>query len=687
MRQLIVILAGCVFGLVSLSAAADLAVLVDAKVMVETSPEPVASDDTSGLEGNPLPSNPTPGGALNASYLSTGGYAVTSSQYIDVATVVFDMGATTSVSSAVLTMPIETRYALSGSVPLKVFAFADNGVIEYTDYSLGFAAAIAQVDAAGLSSLVLDVTGITNALLHSGRYVGFKVKSGILPEDIPSPTFPAYKGVKFGSAYKLEFTSGAAPKPPGGVAAFDGLTLLGPEINVPGFGVVNVELQLLAANASRFTLTAAEVISGGTETAPVRTGLDLLDCDAFAAPSGADILSSGVATYSINSGLLAIPGALVNGELYNINLQFIEGTNPMQFVLTTLQPVSAGSSLTTVSSLGGGITIEPTQDFLPLCHGWVLIGDTSRNRLVERNVISGETGASYPFGTKPNQLMLDEEHGIVYMSVHPESERLYKLTYSTGKITYNRIIEGARQYSVRDMALGEFGNLFTILYDADQLDPVDPMEPVADKGLWLGLIDTNAGIVVPSIPLAEPIRIEYDPVLKHVFLTTESNLATFNFDPGSNSLTFVEGTDISVGSGCTDFSISPDGTRLAYPCPAGNIEADVSAPHVGIHDLDPEDYKNPDGEWYLGTVPVSAVFNPDGTLLIATDGTKLYFFDVVTHLLLEEFELGLVGDETVKKIRLSKEGDFLLVFMNNGLSASSGKMYWMPMPAITGTPL
>ncbi len=84
---------------------------------------------------------------------------------------------------------------------------------------------------------------------------------------------------------------------------------------------------------------------------------------------------------------------------------------------------------------------------------------------------------------------------------------------------------------------------------------------------------------------------------------------------------------------------------------------------------------------------MSATFNKAGTILIATDNDKLYFFDVVTHLILEDFELGLLPGESIKKIRLSLDGQYLIVFLSNELHEESCKFYWMPMPAITGTPL
>ena len=172
------------------------------------------------------------------------------------------------------------------------------------------------------------------------------------------------------------------------------------------------------------------------------------------------------------------------------------------------------------------------------------------------------------------------------------------------------------------------------------------------------------------------MRIEYDRVKKHVFLTTESNLVTFDFNPVSQTITFVPGTDIPVGAGCTDFSISPDGARLAYSCPQGN----EMQPHTSIADMNPRDYYNTDGEWFLEGAPVSAVFDPSGNLLIASDGAKLYFFDVKTHRLHDSYPLGLASGEKVKKIRLSRDGKLVMILLESGINDDSGKIYWLPLP-------
>ena len=398
---------------------------------------------------------------------------------------------------------------------------------------------------------------------------------------------------------------------------------------------------------------------------PSLSGIELFDCDAFQPPDVGD--GSSAATYSVNSGILDLPGVDFNGEQIAIRLEYIEGSNPWLFETISLGPVQAGPSETPISALDGGLIVEPSQDFVPLCHGWVLVGDSIRNRVVERNILSGATGATYTFNTVPDQFTLDDVNGAVYMTAHPESERLYRLDLNTGVVSWNRITQtltsglASHTYSwaLRDLALGEDGNVFAIMFDNIRVDPELDL-PFTSTGLWLALMDRDGNFLNDSLPLEEPIRIEYEPLQNHVFLATASNLATFDFDPLSNVLSFVEDTDQQVGSACTDFSIL---------------------------DMNPVAYFDIDGEWFLGSSPVSATFNNAGTILIATDNEKLYFFDVVTHLILEEFELGLLEGEQIRKIRLSRDGNLLLVFLDNEVHSPSSKFYWMSIPSISGTPL
>ena len=164
---------------------ADSALLVANGVLVEK--DPVADTTTTidqGEDSADAPTTPatpaTPaliGSAVNASYVSTDGWAVTGADFIDAAVAVFDFNTTVSVSQATLTLPIEEVFAQNGVAPLEIFMYSDNGIVEFTDYSIGFTAAIAEIDAVGLTQIDIDVTGAVNSALNSGQYVAFRVKS------------------------------------------------------------------------------------------------------------------------------------------------------------------------------------------------------------------------------------------------------------------------------------------------------------------------------------------------------------------------------------------------------------------------------------------------------------------------------------------------------------------------------
>ena len=642
----------------ALTAHAENAALVDAAVMVNNQLDQDTTSD-------------------RATYLSSGGYAVTSNEFIDMVGLSFDLGGIGSVSSATLRLPIDEQYPIGLNVPIEIYAFADNGRVDLYDYSAGSSIPVFSQDIFGLNHIDVDVTGAVNAILQSSDYAGFRIVSKWIPDDIPDDTFPAYKGAKFNSnAAELNIAPGSVPVSGTDGAVYDGFRFYVPGISVPDMGVVDAEFYLTDIESTVFTLVAADVDPIGGSTGSSRSGADLLNCQAFDPPMLPETIAN-PATFSYESGLLSVPNVSFLGEQMDLVLALVQDNDPVRFSLVSMEPTPPTPPLNTVSSLGGAAVIEPTQDFIPLCHGWVLIGDSSRNRLVERNVITGEVAGIYSFNTQPDQLALDDENSIVYFSTHPETERLYKLDLDSGTISYNRIIEGERRFSPVDMVLGENGNIFTLLNDRSEGD-----SPAAN-GLWLGLLNTDASPVVPNIPLDSPISVDYDRIQQRVFLTTESNLATFNFNPETNELIFLEGTDIPVGSGCTDFDVSPDGNRLAYACPNGNNETITP---FAIHDLDPIDYYNPDGEWYLGSSPVSATFSKDGDMLIAVDGSQLFFFDVVTHLLIEKYDIGKGSDETIKKVRLSRDGELLMIFMSNELDSPNGKIYWMPMPDISGMP-
>ncbi|MDX1491241.1 MAG: hypothetical protein R3332_08140 [Pseudohongiellaceae bacterium] len=646
---------------------AEQALLVDEGILVEVDPDPEEP-------------------AFRANYVSEDGWAITGQNFIDAVVMVFDFGDRQSVASATLSLPLEEFIPNGSEVILELVSYPDDGIIDIYDYTSSNLIPVSAFNPLIMSgydpsaTLTFDVTGAVNANLPSSRYVAFRIKNTINPEDV-NDGFPGYSGVKFQPLYTLEFIEGE-PSLPGDRPRFNGSLLSVPEIVVPGLGVFDVEMGLINASTGLFSLqSAVDVTPGGVVSGSGRTGMELLSCDEFTAPSAAQSLAPGKPSLDLASGRLSIPSVIYDDIEYTLELQFIDGTSPLLFGFVSLEEATDDGATIDIGQFGGSLVTEPTQDFIPLCNGWVLIGDTTNNTLVERNVVTGETGAIYSsnLDTKPNELLLDEENGLVYLNTHPETERLYKMDYSTGEFSYYHLEYQfsdffSRHFSPRDIALGEDGNLFIYLFDRRYVKEAG--DPPAKHGRWMGLFNNIGEPLAEPIPMLLPERIEYDPVGRNVIMATESNLVTFLFDPDTQTSTPAFGTDIVVGAGCTDLSISPDGVRLAFSC----IDGNELTPHTSIVDMDPVDYLNADGEWLLEAGPVSATFTNDSEMLIATDNQKLYFFDAESHVLLESYNLGLEEGESVKKVRVSRDGGFVLLLMEADISDTASKINWLPLP-------
>lgn len=231
--------------------------------------------------------------------------------------------------------------------------YSDDGVIEYTDYSLGFVAAIAEVDAVGLTQIDIDVTGAVNSALKTSQFVAFRVHSGVLPTAVLATSLPAWTGVKFRSNYSLSFTPGAAPAVAKDGARFDGFTLEEKNLDVPSIGEVALQMQMVDANELIFQLTEAAVTGAGTPAPPL-SGVDLLNCSAFSPPPATDV-AVGASSYSVNSGILDVPSVNFNNEQLAFRLEYIEGSDPLLFETLSIGAVQAGPADGAISALGGGL--------------------------------------------------------------------------------------------------------------------------------------------------------------------------------------------------------------------------------------------------------------------------------------------------------------------------------------------
>ena len=112
------------------------------------------------------------------------------------------------------------------------------------------------------------------------------------------------------------------------------------------------------------------------------------------------------------------------------------------------EPLAVGSS--------GGVTLAATRDFVPLCDGWMLIGDTTNDRILIHNVIQDRQGAIYPLGSAPGDLELDEDAKLLYIAL-PDQRDLGVLDLITGELTVLPV-----GIDIIGLSLGSAGDLFML---------------------------------------------------------------------------------------------------------------------------------------------------------------------------------------------------------------------------------
>ena len=79
----------------------------------------------------------------------------------------------------------------------------------------------------------------------------------------------------------------------------------------------------------------------------------------------------------------------------------------------------------------GWIELGATSDFVPLCNGWLMIGDVANQRIAVRNAVDGREGAYYDLPAAPGDLELDEVAKVLYVAL-PDAQKLAELDLVTG---------------------------------------------------------------------------------------------------------------------------------------------------------------------------------------------------------------------------------------------------------------
>jgi WD40 repeat protein len=310
----------------------------------------------------------------------------------------------------------------------------------------------------------------------------------------------------------------------------------------------------------------------------------------------------------------------------------------------------------------GEVTIAPTTDLVPLCSGWVMLGDRAANKVVVHNVFTGADKVSYQLSTAPNRLLLDVPHRLAFVAFGGATTSLARIELETGKVSAFNLSAPAK-----DIALSGSGQLLA-LTGTDQYDARN-----------LEIVDEGTGeTTVITRPAGLGNMLAYRPAGSLLFVgvvgLSPSGLSRFTLDWGQMKLSALDSL-WDDGSNCHEIVLSPDGAHLAVPCGAGN-----GTPPYTIYDRSTEKLTTVSGEWMTGAYPAGAAFSPDGKYFAASDTKAIQIFSVTTHARLSTTPTTACAYGNITKVRTSLDSAFVYALSPCGFDADSAQLSWVHAP-------
>ncbi len=350
----------------------------------------------------------------------------------------------------------------------------------------------------------------------------------------------------------------------------------------------------------------------------------------------------------------------VSGD-YGIQLVVSNGSENSHAASLTISSVDTTPTCTVdyISRVGtyGVLSVGPSEDIVPLCSGAVLVGDSAANRVRKISIVSGPTH-TYQLSSSPGDLELDAQNGFLY-AAHPAASYVTKIDIVNNIQSQLSVSTGAVH-----LAAGNNGEVFATIDSSTYWHPV-----ALSSGASFSIISNATGNGYGELIVFDKTG---NQLIAGITGLSPSSLTRSSYDPISHTLTESEYLWDTGGNG-QDIAISPDDNHLAFVDGAGN-----GTPPYTIYDFSSQGFGTVYGAWNTGAYPTSADFDPSGKYLVATNRYSIQVFDVATHALLTQYSLDFTGCDydLVKKVRFSRGGRIIYLFVNCGFTQDSGRLYW-----------
>ncbi len=246
-------------------------------------------------------------------------------------------------------------------------------------------------------------------------------------------------------------------------------------------------------------------------------------------------------------------------------------------------------------------------DIIALCDGWVLIADTTNDRVELRNIFTGLWDTRWDLPGTPDALELDATNDYVYATL-PNQNLVAAIDLTTGT----------------DYVATTNGTPTSITQTANQL-----LVAADDGGELRAYTKPQPTFVGLDATLASTHIIHNDTAGQLIGIS-DTEITLFDYTEVGVVLTAVPNADDPSNGTVLDLDVSPDDSQIAFVNPGGN--ASFAGANV-INDMSTANVNTVMGAWKVEINPTSAAFNPIGgeDYLLATSANDYVIFDFARH--------------------------------------------------------
>ena len=244
-----------------------------------------------------------------------------------------------------------------------------------------------------------------------------------------------------------------------------------------------------------------------------------------------------------------------------------------------------------------------------LTDGWIIFGDTDKNKIIIANVITGEIGKEIQLNATPINIKMDYDNGILWCG-QKSANRMAKISIEDGVVEYIETVD-----KIGEIVIGNDGYIFG-----------ESKESLVGE---INIIDSKTNSVVKKCKINE------EGLKKMIYIKDTDNLIVLSnnelnqlsrylFDKETLEFKLIEIPNAQIKE-IENLLISPDEKHMAI------LGKTNDSKEYLVFDLSSDDFSTSYGGWNTGYQNIVADFSNDNKMIIVSYEEKMLIFEVETH--------------------------------------------------------